>query len=219
MAVSWIKIQPTEANSSMELPPCLSLKNGILIDTNSPHVICKGSGLKHAHCCHVYIPGTGSNPSERNTAMRYLSTTANDGMTTIGLSYQWGPYPDLERNALLGELQCDTQVGLINYHRDIVFGGSSSGIVNVSLCNSIIGRLTSLISHLAEIDDEAFWSDFLDSAGSINFSKFIFSGHSQGAGHVCYLAKFYEIKRAVLMSGPQEALQSVKISLKMLNSS
>ena len=41
---------------------------------------------------------------------------------------------------------------------------------------------------------------------SIDWSKVILSGHSQGAGHAAYIGKHMVLGRLVLISGPQEGL-------------
>ena len=99
------------------------------------------------------------------------------------------------------------QEALHCFHQDVIVGGSSSCIVNVTPCNSIEGRLVALISYLSHTRprDEQ-WSSFLRDNNHIVTEKFMFSGHSQGSGHVCAIAKMWSLKKAVLISGPQEHL-------------
>ena len=214
----WLKIRPTTANPSMSAPPILSRRGTeekmVKYDTNSPHLVAPPTGSADCNSmCHVYLCGTGCNPTENNATTWWLSTTADRGVATIGLSYQWGPYTDTERNIKCyeesGGRNSTTQVMLGCYHSDIIFGGDDSGLVDVTSCNSIEGRLMSLIKYLIETRPVAEgWGKYLSPIGSsmeeINYEKFIFSGHSQGAGHVCFLAKHVKLGRAVFLSGPQE---------------
>jgi hypothetical protein len=214
----WLSIRPTTANPSMSTPPIL-LRRGaedktVKYDTDSPHLVAPPTGSADCNnMCHVYLCGTGCNPTENNAATWWLSTTADRGVATIGLSYQWGPYTDTERNIKCyeesGGRNSTTQVMLGCYHSDIIFGGDDSGLVDVTSCNSIEGRLMSLIKYLMETRPVSEgWGKYLSPIGStmeeINYEKFIFSGHSQGAGHVCFLAKHAKLGRAVFLSGPQE---------------
>ena len=99
------------------------------------------------------------------------------------------------------------QEALHCFHRDIIVGGSSSGIVNVTQCNSIEGRLVALLRYLSQTrPPEEQWTAFLHDNDQIVTDKFVFSGHSQGSGHVCAIAKMWSLRKAVLLSGPQEHL-------------
>ena len=101
----------------------------------------------------------------------------------------------------------EIQEGLRCFHEDVITGGSSSGIVNVTQCNSVEGRLVGLLRYLSRTrPQEEQWSAFLLDNEHIVTDKFVFSGHSQGSGHVCAIAKMWSLKKAVLLSGPQEYL-------------
>lgn len=62
----WLQISPTTCNPNMITPPLLSRANS-LFDTNNPHLIIPSSS--RTSICHVYINGTGCNPTQdgRNT--------------------------------------------------------------------------------------------------------------------------------------------------------
>lgn len=212
----WLHIRPTTANPKMSTPPILSRRGAdganSKFDTNSPHLVAPPTGSGNG-TCHVYICGTGCNPTENHPSSWWLSTTADRGIATIGLSYQWGPYTDTERNIKCyeesGGRNSTTQAILGCYHSDVIFGGDDSGLVDVTTCNSIEGRLTSLLKYLIATRPESEgWAKYLSPIGSsmdeINYEHFIFSGHSQGSGHVCFLAKHVKLARAVFVSGPQE---------------
>jgi hypothetical protein len=48
------------------------------------------------------------------------------------------------------------------------------------------------------------WGQFLISSTTPDWSKIIVGGHSQGAGHACYLAKQYDVDRVLMFSGPND---------------
>ena len=100
------------------------------------------------------------------------------------------------------------QEALYCFHQDVIVGGSSSGIVHVTPCNSIEGRLVALLRYLSQTRPGAEqWGAFLSDNDHIATEKFVFSGHSQGSGHVCAIAKMWPLKKAALFSGPQEYLE------------
>ena len=231
--VKWLRVSPTEANPTMTQPPILRRRsNGIeiLYDCDTPHLIIPpiitNDINNKVDYCHVYICGTGCNPTTDNTATWLLSVTGDVGIASIALSYCWGAYSDQERNDILFE-KCNgdndsIQKLLEAYHSDVLYGGNESGLVDVTDCNSIIGRLSSLIKYLSETRPvEENWKQFLSDidistvTNSTNKTKnlileqIVFSGHSQGSGHVCALAQQCKLARAVLLSGPQEFIPYV----------
>jgi predicted esterase len=48
------------------------------------------------------------------------------------------------------------------------------------------------------------WAQYLATPDSIDWSNIIVGGHSQGAGHAAYLAKFNSVNRVLLFSGPND---------------
>ena len=208
----WLRIRPSTANAAMVPPPVL-VRSDTRYDTDSPHLVVPPATPASASAvglCHVYLHGTGCSPTEANVASWLLSVTGDRGVATIALSYQFGPYADKERNELLdartGGDNAKTQEALRAYHADTVYGGESSGLVQVSPCNSIMGRLVSLLRYLRETRPASEdWGSFLRGDG-IASERFVFSGHSQGSGHACFVAKELPLKKAVLFSGPQEHL-------------
>lgn len=205
----WVRVLPSEANKMLKVPPPVN-RGSVLIDRNSAHLVGPvPKAIQHASgICHIYLCGTGCTPTENGTSSWFLSSSWEQQIPTIALSYCWGNISDSERNAT-----CASKGGqerIENYHRDVLFGGNTSGLIDVTVCNSVCERLKSLLLHLTRTRDPSEgWSHFLnlstDEAGDIiNWDKFIFSGHSQGSGHVCYLAKYKRLAAAVFISGPQE---------------
>ena len=121
-------------------------------------------------------------------------------------------------------------------HDDICFGTQEGRIsmaktgpyhqVNISEC--IAQRLIRLLTYLHFQNPEKGWDKYLTTIteeeaistpsdsiilqgeksfiATVNWSKIILSGHSQGAGHAAYIAKNRIVGRVVLFSGPQEGL-------------
>ena len=48
------------------------------------------------------------------------------------------------------------------------------------------------------------WGQYLLSPTTLNWSNIAVSGHSQGSGHSAYLAKYYNVERNVMFSGPND---------------
>lgn len=135
------------------------------------------------------------------------------GNVTIALSYIWANYADAEKNQHFKNRSTEAEVQqaqLMEYHNTVLFGGKSD-LISVSPNQSVIGRLKTLILKLIDL---RFNLSILQNAvrlnksGTIelNYEKFIFSGHSQGASHVTYLSKFVQLHRAILFSGPQDLI-------------
>ena len=142
----------------------------------------------------VMLPGTGAPPSPYRLIIR---EGAQRGFHTIGLTY---PNDDAVAEICLanGDPACSG-----NARNEIITGTDSSTLVSVSPANSIIGRLTSLLTYLAATYPNEGWGQYLAS-GRPNWSLITVAGHSQGAGHAGYLAKLESLDRVVMFSGPAE---------------
>lgn len=172
------------------------------MDTDSPHLLSAPTVCKRG-LLHVFLCGTGCTPTETPCNF-FLSASLAQGLHTIALSYQWGNLSDSERNAA-----CFAQGGqaqLVAYHSDVVFGGNASGLIDCREGNSVYERLADLLLFLVKSRpaDEA-WESFVEN-GEPKWEKIIFSGHSQGSGHVCLLAKRKRLAAALFISGPQELM-------------
>lgn len=93
------------------------------------------------------------------------------------------------------------------YREEIAFGNPVSSQVEVSTENSIHHRLTRLLRHLSQLDPS--WSHFLihppgSTESTVNWDRILLVGHSQGAGHVAFLAKRFAVHKAIMVGGPQE---------------
>lgn len=87
---------------------------------------------------------------------------------------------------------------------DIVFGGGSSGVVNVAAAESISGQLLMLLKYLTTVDPEGNWQQFYDSADRLQWDRMAVSGVSQGAGHAALIAKTYAVRSVAMYAGPSD---------------
>ena len=85
----WLRIRPSIANPTMKYPPIL-LRGTIGFDTDSPHLVIPPDTMNTETCgrvIHVYLNGTGCNPTESNVASWLVSVTGDRGIATIALRY------------------------------------------------------------------------------------------------------------------------------------
>lgn len=223
-----IAVKASEANPEVRTCPSFS------IDTDVHASLVYPSSSDSARICQVFCGGTGNVPSSSS----FINSLATNSRPTIFLSYVFGVYADKQRNALCvshaKQYNSNEQDMLVDYHKDVLFGGSNCGLVNIAPCNSLMGRLMALINYLERTRPSSEqWSRFLydneeedddnsngdDSSLLLSFGTsfkklklhlFAFSGYSQGSGHVCYLAKNYRLASATFISGPQELVSTAK---------
>jgi hypothetical protein len=228
-------VRPTEVRSDLVLPEFV-IRNENVFDFDSFHALLVDDDRffqQSVFRVHVFLHGTGCTPLTYNSATSWLQASAELGIPSIGLSYQWANWSDSERNNIISGLGLtpeQSQLMLEQFHRCFVAGGSMEGLCSVAYYNSIFGRLTDLIQYLASHHKYSlFWKQLLLRDGqsvnfdenvlsenypgvyTLNYNRFVFSGHSQGSGHVAYIAKQYPLHRAIFVSGPQELLSTYDI--------
>lgn len=159
------------------------------------HIVASGASPAPGGPLFVFLPGTYALPDDYRWL---LKEAALRGHRAIGLRYAntWA----LSRICnTLSDLDCH---GLVR--EEILFGRDVSPLVNVSPADSVVGRLKTLLAHLADEYPEEGWSAYLKSDGDINWEQVSLSGYSQGAGHAAFLAKQYRVLRVGLYSGPAD---------------
>jgi len=175
--------------------------------------------IKNDHII-VYLPGTTDWPALSSCL---LKSVASVGVPTIGLTYAFLSRGDGSRNSKCASF---TDVGetvecLTEQHNDAIYGGTygaehmSDGALFWDAVNpedSIAGRLGRLLATLDSDYPQEHWRDYYEVIIDEPFTvpiweKFVFMGHSQGAGHAAYLAQTQRIAGAVLVSGPQDAAE------------
>lgn len=143
----------------------------------------------------LFIGGTNSSSSSDYNALRLHS--ADLGFDFINLSY-----PNSVPAASLADQ--DDSLAFDKYRQELCFGTPVSDAVNVDTLNSIYTRTLKLIQYLDATYPSENWGQYLTSPNTIDWSKIIVGGHSQGAGHACYLAKQFLVDRVLMFSGPND---------------
>ena len=90
------------------------------------------------------------------------------------------------------------------FRQEICFGTPQSPFVTVDTLNSIYSRSLKLIQYLSATYPLQNWGQYLLSSTSLDWSKIVVSGHSQGSGHSAYLAKYFQVERNIMFSGPND---------------
>lgn len=140
----------------------------------------------------VFFPGTGG------VAFNYLevnNTAADLGFHAVNLTY-----PNNEAvNDLCGapntNLDCYGNVRL-----ETKDGTDRTSLVSVSRPNSIENRLIKLLIYLRNQAPNDNWGQFLINDSTVNWSKIIVSGHSQGGGHAGIIGRFHAVVRVVMFA-------------------
>jgi hypothetical protein len=142
----------------------------------------------------VFLPGTGATPAQYQLIVR---AGAARGYHSVGLNYV---------NGVAVATLCNDSADVDchgNVRREVVLGEDRSPLVAVSPANSIVNRLARLIAHLHARFPGEGWGQFL-ADGALNWGRIGVAGHSQGGGHAAYLAKLFELDRAVYFSSPSD---------------
>lgn len=143
----------------------------------------------------LFIGGTNSSSSTDYNALRLHS--ANLGFDFINLSYP--------NNVAAASLASSSDSLVFNkYRQEVCFGTPVSVDVTIDSLNSIYTRTLKLIQYLDLTYPTENWGQYLTTPTSLDWSKIIVGGHSQGSGHACYLAKQYLVDRVLMFSGPND---------------
>ncbi len=142
----------------------------------------------------LFFGGTGSATSTYFALRNYA---ANLGYDVINLSY----FNDVAAASLADS----TDSMAFNYYRqELCFGTPVSNAVACDTLNSINTRTLKLLNYLVDQYPGHTWGNYLTSPTTIDWSKIVVGGHSQGSGHAAYLAKHVEVDRVLMFSGPND---------------
>lgn len=167
-------------------------------------------GIKTIHSDHLALYNTASPGNHRLLIMivgtggfardnyGFDSVAANMGYHVIGLDYNNTVITTTCSNS--NDSTCFN-----TFRQEIVFGTDLSPLVSVDSLNSIYFRIKALLAYLSRKQSDQGWSDFIK-GDSIQWSKIVVAGHSQGAGHAAYLGKKFPIARVLIFAGPQDYL-------------
>ena len=145
----------------------------------------------------VFLPGTQGRPSQYTD---FLRTAANLGFYAIGLNY-----PNQTTMASL----CRTSSSPSCYwdaRNEVLVGNLTpvGGQSPVTEADSIINRLDKLVVWMNQNYPTEGWGQFLLGDGTVDWSKVVLAGHSQGGGYVGVMAKTVLLDRAIYFSSPDD---------------
>jgi hypothetical protein len=145
----------------------------------------------------VFLPGTQGRPGQYTYILR---AGASRGFHAIGLNY-----PNQTAMGILCQTSSDPEC-YWNARNVVVFGGGIpvAGQSLVTKADSIVNRLEKLLAWMQTTYPAEGWGQFLLINGTVDWSKVILAGHSQGGGHAGVLAKSVALNRAVYFSSPED---------------
>ena len=181
------RIAPSVTNPNTAAPDC-------------PHYVALSTTARRQPELFVFLPGTNLEPLQFKMIVHQA---AQNGYYAIGLSY-----PNLisENEACskpLANLPEDPQCST-DFREEVITGVDVSSVVTVTQANSIMGRLTALITYLNVNDPANNWGQFLQN-GKPAWSKIRLGGHSQGSGHTALIGTKLSVARACMFSGPSDS--------------
>ena len=146
------------------------------IDRNlQSHFVAINPGAAAQNKLFLFFPGTGGTPFFQQ---EINNTAADLGFHAVGLNYP----NDEAVNDLCGganaDLDCYAKAWL-----EIKDGVDRTNLVNVNRPNSIENRLIKLLIYLRTQRPAENWGQFLLDDQTINWTRVVVAGHSQGGGH------------------------------------
>ena len=139
----------------------------------------------------ISIGGTGSKTSESLNPMKWAT---EEGYFSLAVDYP---------NQVISTVcQKSTERACFDrYRREIVFGQDVSPLLNVDAQNSIMNRIVKLVEWLGKNDPA--WKVFINGS-ELRWDLVTLIGHSQGAGHIAFISKFYPVKKVIMTGGPHD---------------
>ncbi|MDG2535874.1 hypothetical protein P6144_19585 [Sphingomonas sp. HITSZ_GF] len=139
----------------------------------------------------LFILGTNSSETKEQ---EIVYAAAKRGYHAITLAY-----PNYDAVAMLCSGVSDTAC-TAKVRQEMLTGVDLSTRVAVAPKDALETRLQKLLAYLNTTYPAEGWGTYL-SGTAINWSMISAIGHSQGAGHVAYLAKLHTLYRATMLSG------------------
>lgn len=164
----------------------------------APHVAINPSPLVTARGrLLVFLPGTQGRPAQYAYLLRAGATR---GFHAVGVNYM--------NQAAMGVL-CRTSTSPDCYwtaRTEVVFGNGTPvpGQAAVARADGIVNRTARLLAWLHATAPTERWGQYLLADGTVDWSKVVLAGHSQGGGHVGVLVKSVALARAVYFSSPDD---------------
>jgi hypothetical protein len=148
----------------------------------------EGAVLKNV--LYIFFPGTYRNPTVCRATTR---KAASLGYHSIGLMYD---------NRVAGNPLCSTTGDITCHSRarlEVIDGIDRHPNVSVNTANSLINRLTKLLTYLQKNHPTQNWGQYLLD-GKPNWAKIIVAGHSQGGAIAGVIGKYYPVKKVIMIS-------------------
>ena len=163
------------------------------ITTNlSGHYVSIDRSVPPKNQLFVFFPGT------HGIAANYEvlnNVVAEMGFHAINLTYP----NDEAVNSLCGGQNTDLDC-YANVRLEILDGTDRTPLVSVNRANSAENRIIKLLIYLRTQYPNDNWGQFLIDDSTINWSKIIVSGHSQGGGHAGILGRYHPVVRVVMFA-------------------
>jgi len=149
----------------------------------------------------LFLPGTGAAP---RMYRKILLEASRRGFHAIGLTYD---------NQKMVNKRCKTTTdpacwGTIRGEE--LDAAHPSSELTISADESIVSRLTHLLRYLAREYPAQGWGQYLVGDSPV-WSKFVVSGHSQGAGEAAYMAKIYALRGVCGFDSPSDGNAHVRV--------
>lgn len=171
---------------------------GLAGTTPGRHWFCSpGEGTPWNGRLLLYLVGTFGDPSEEHAVP---ARACELGFAAVAPMYE---NRDMVRTVCREDGPCYEA-----FHVEITDGGDvAPAPVAVDADDSIRNRVATLLDHLSTERGEP-WVTARDRLAGGDWSRVALAGHSQGAGHVAYLARQERAERLVLLAGPSDRLGS-----------
>lgn len=173
-------VAPSETNAAYEID-------------QDDHLVVASEGTANGKLF-FYIGGTGSTTETYRSISNFAASLGYD---VINLSYPNGvPAFSLTNNL--------DSLSFRSFRQEICYGTPLSQSVEVDSLNSLNTRAINLLNYLSNNFPSENWDSYLLDDNTLNWPAIAIGGHSQGSGHACYFAKFEEVDRVLMFSGPND---------------
>ena len=140
----------------------------------------------------LFLPGTGGAPRNYKA---FLQTASSLGYHGVGLSYVNGES--------MASYCGDAESGgcFEAARREVIDGVNRIAELNVDRANSIENRFARLLQYLVESRPGQNWQLFLgEDQTTVEWSRIVVAGHSQGGGHAGVMAMQREVARVLMFA-------------------
>lgn len=165
-----------------------------LAEGESPHRVLYDPAQAEAPLL-VWLPGTGGQSARGPREL--FDTVLQQGHRLLSLSYLNTPaVSQVCVGPRLRELpDCAQQM-----RQQRVWGEPQTGLIGDRPEDAIVPRLTKLLQHLARVDAQGQWSQYLD-GDAPRWSRIVLAGQSQGGGMAAFLAQTRSVAGVISFSG------------------